>query len=220
MRGKLADLFAPHYCCSCGEIGSPLCNRCMYDIVNDGTSQCMACLKPTARFGDICKECTVPYSRGWFAGMHGSALRQLINYFKFKNMRHAAYFLAKLLDATLPDLPATVTVVPVPTVPSHIRQRGYDHALLIAKHFARMRGLGCSADLLRRGITTQRGANRSIRDQQAAQAFACTKRLQGTYLLIDDVSTTGATLKYAAKALRSAGAEEVWVAAVSREPLD
>jgi predicted amidophosphoribosyltransferase len=39
------------------------------------------------------------------------------------------------------------------------------------------------------------------------------------YLLVDDVVTTGATIKYAAKALKDAGAGDVWVAAIARQPL-
>jgi len=40
------------------------------------------------------------------------------------------------------------------------------------------------------------------------------------YLLVDDVMTTGSTLKYAARALKQAGASQVWVAVIARQTLD
>ncbi|MET0980124.1 MAG: phosphoribosyltransferase family protein [Candidatus Saccharimonadales bacterium] len=39
-------------------------------------------------------------------------------------------------------------------------------------------------------------------------------------MLIDDVVTTGATIKYAAESLRQAGATQIWVAVIARQPLD
>ncbi|RYF28401.1 MAG: hypothetical protein EOO17_04860 [Chloroflexi bacterium] len=68
----------------------------------------------------------------------------------------------------------------------------------------------------------QRHATKSQRRKQASRAFTCKSELSTdtTYLLLDDVVTTGATMEYAAKCLRDAGAGDVWVAAIARQPLD
>ncbi|MNH40046.1 DNA utilization protein GntX [compost metagenome] len=67
--------------------------------------------------------------------------------------------------------------------------------------------------------TKQRDANRAVRAAQAKRAFKARSSTDShCYLLIDDVVTTGATIKYAAKALRDAGAKDVWVAAIARQP--
>lgn len=122
----------------------------------------------------------------------------------------------------LPELPAETVVVPIPTVRAHIRQRGYDHALLLARYIAQERNLACAQPLERRTATTQRGVDRKARRIQAEAAFRVSTGLQPDvpYLLIDDVVTTGATLRYGAKALKSAGATTVWAAAVARQPLN
>lgn len=130
--------------------------------------------------------------------------------------------LAELLDATLPVMPPGTVVVPLPTIRPHIRQRGYDHMLLIARAFVRMRHLRIDTSLRRTGISKQLGSSRRERTQQAKSAYSVAKKLDGSrpYLLLDDVFTTGASLHYAAETLRVAGAHEVWVSVIARQPLD
>lgn len=93
---------------------------------------------------------------------------------------------------------------------------------LIARHFARQRNLPFVATLQRRTNTKQRAASARQRTTNAKEAFAVHKKPdpEKIYLLIDDVVTTGATIKYATKTLLDAGAMTVWVASISRQPLD
>jgi ComF family protein len=150
------------------------------------------------------------------------ALEKLINAYKFENAIAAHRFLGDLLLARLPDLPANAVIVPVPTINNHVRQRGYDHMQLIAKYVARKRGVRSSFLLRRRTTTHQRDASRADRERQAAEAYAVHGSIDPAvpYLILDDVATTGATLRYAARVLREAGAETIWMAAVARQPLD
>lgn len=138
------------------------------------------------------------------------------------NMRSAYRPLGALLDAHLPILPERVIITPIPTVSSHIRQRGYDHMQLIAHYLAKTRNLRVDPILQRATSTKQRDAGRRQRIKQAKEAFVCVKppNDQAIYLLLDDVVTTGATMKYAAQTLRDAGAQTVWVASISRQGLD
>jgi ComF family protein len=148
-------------------------------------------------------------------------LQRLIGLYKFERAKSAYSDLGDLLLAALPDLPPDTVVVPVPTLPSHIRQRGYDHTLLIARYVAKSRNLKLEQALSRRNTTTQRHSSASVRQAQAKDAFKATQELdsQKIYLLIDDVATTRSTIKYAAKTLRDAGAGDVWVAVVARQVL-
>lgn len=221
MRFAVSDLIAPHYCCSCGVVGKILCDYCKYDIISSIPVFCLQCLKPVGRFGDVCKQCKTYYAKGWVVGHHRAAIKQLIAEYKFHSAKSAGNELALLLSEALPNLPNDVIITSVPTVHSHIRQRGYDHTSAIAAKLAKDRHLPFSRTLKRQHNYTQRGSNKSTRLAQAKEAFgAVSVQVGAKYLLIDDVCTTGATVNYAAKALLDAGASEVWVAVVSREPLD
>ena len=220
MLKYLADTFAPHYCCSCGEIGTVLCEHCKYDITSEAFERCIACLGPTKPASNLCSLCRMPYARVWCVGERGDALKAVINLYKFHSTRAAAETFVDLLDQTIPLLPSQTRVVAVPTIATHIRRRGYDHMSLIAHLFAARRGLEVSHALLRVDHSHQQGASRRQRLEQAKRAFGFTSTEQVPHLLIDDVYTTGATVQYAAQALRSAGASEVYVAVLSRQPLE
>jgi len=142
--------------------------------------------------------------------------------YKFERARSAYKQLGDLLNDVLPDLPAETVIVPVPTTPSRIRERGYDHMLLIAKHLVRSRGLQCRQLVERQTNTKQRQSTARQRLAQAKRAFVVRVAIEPgvPYLLIDDVITTGATIRYASQALRDAGAKHVWVVVVARQTLD
>lgn len=222
MLDMLMSLIAPHHCCGCDIVGTVLCESCKYNILDDPFVGCISCGAGLAGQSGICKRCTVPYSRGWCVADRRSTVQNLIGNYKFNNTRGAHIELAELLNDRLPMLPSNVVVVPVPTVSSHIRERGYDHMLLVAKRLARLRSLPLETALQRKTKTKQRDATARRRNKQAKDAFYCPKVLDSSrvYLVLDDVITTGATVKYASRALLDAGAKEVWVASISRQPLD
>jgi len=154
-------------------------------------------------------------------GSRADALKKVVDDYKFERTRAAHVLLADLFDATLPTLPVDTIVVPVPTIAKHVRMRGYDHMRLIGREFARTRRLPYSPCLYRATATMQRGASRALRREQAAAAFmAHGVRKDARYMVVDDVSTTGATLEYAARTLLEAGAHEVWVAVLATQPLE
>jgi len=221
MIDDLLAILAPHPCYGCGKIGTLLCDNCKYNIINEYANSCIACGKLAGNEG-VCRSCSTPYVRGWCIGERTNELQMLIDGYKFQYERAAYRPLADLLLNCIDQLPGNTVVVPISTISSHIRQRGYDHTYLIAREFARRRGLKLQRPLLRLTKSTQRNANRATRIAQAKRAFCVSQKLSHAvpYLLIDDVITTGSTLTYATLAMKAAGAREVWVAAIARQPLD
>lgn len=221
MLDKVLSTVAPHYCCGCDKIGSLLCDNCKYNISAEASPFCIVCHRPTSRMW-LCSDCKMPYERAWAVGERADVLQRLIGLYKFERAKAAYVPLGDLLLSALPDLPLETVVVPVPTVWAHVRERGYDHTLLIAKYIAKARNLSCCQLVERQNIDKQRQATARQRLDQARRAFLVTRSINSDipYLLIDDVMTTGSTIKYAAKALREAGAKHVWVAIIARQTLD
>lgn len=220
MIDSILQIVAPHHCYGCGKIGSLLCANCKYDITSEQNFACVNCRKP-CRDG-VCFACHLPYQKAWYVGERRAVLEELIDAYKFEHVKAARQTFADLLNESLPVLPERTVVVPLPTISPHIRQRGYDHMLLIAQAFAKARHLKVDTSLQRIGSSKQLGSSRRDRFRQAKSAFQTSKNLDASvpYLLLDDVFTTGASLQYATEALQKAGACEVWVAVIARQPLD
>lgn len=217
----LLSHLAPHLCCGCGKIGTLLCDNCKYNIVSEPYAGCLGCGGLTSGTNS-CIQCQNQYQKAWCVGDRSGVLQRLIGDFKFQRMKQGYRPLAALLLARIDQLSPATIVVPIPTVSAHIRERGYDHTYLLASRVAKVRGLRLSQSLQRKTRTKQRDANYRTRMKQAKVAFGVTEQLDPTvpYLLIDDVVTTGATIKYAAQALRNAGARTIFVAVIARQPID
>lgn len=218
----LLDIVAPHHCCGCGEIGHGICKGCINNIIETPFLYCAACTQLPAGVSGICSTCRPPYKRIWVGGERVDTLDTAIDRYKFAAARGMLASLVNVVDARLPSLPKEIVFVPIPTISKHVRERGFDHAVLLAKELGERRKLAVATSLLRRRTNTvQREATARRRKLQAKEAFRVQGKVDDTaiYVLVDDVMTTGATLHYGAKTLRDAGAQEVWAVVVARQVL-
>lgn len=220
MINRLLNIVAPHLCYGCSKLGTTICENCKYNIVSEPYERCLNC-RTLLGVDRSCSHCRTPYRRSWAVGERHDILEKVLNGYKFSYEKDSHAVLAGLLDAVLPNLPKNIIVTYIPTLPSHIRQRGFDHAKLIARSFSRTRSHFCAPHLVRITNSKQLGASRKDRMKQAERAFSAQDVVKdGLYLIVDDIFTTGATMKYAAQSLLEAGAGEVWVAVIARQPLD
>ena len=222
MIDHLLAPFAPHICYGCGFVDSPLCDSCTNDIKYDDFGRCIWCMKPTAN-SHQCKKCATQYgaSAAWAAGVRETVLMEVVDGYKFDACRGAAVELAALLDATLPLFETAPIVTWVPTTPAHIRERGFDHAALLARTLARCRGYVATPLLSRVNSLTQHTLGRAARERVASETFvAIPERINPLtpVLLVDDILTTGATLRACIRELRKHSEAGIYVAVVCRQP--
>lgn len=209
-RISIIDLFAPHSCRGCGRLGSPLCNRCKKYILSTNPNICPFCHQQNLGFCPQCKPTTPIYTIGERSGL----LDLVLHAYKYDSVRALAPTLAELLASKLPaDLPTTTFIVPLPTATHHVRSRGFDHTLLLAKHLSHLTGFKIAKLLERNRNTVQVGTDKITRITQARSAYALnphsTISSSATYLLLDDIWTTGASMLAAADILKSAGAHNL-----------
>lgn len=221
MLDTMLRLIAPHSCCGCGYLGSILCHQCKDDIVSEPFSQCVVCLKPTAGANLCTSRCLLPAEAVWCVGQRSGPLKSLLDRYKFDAAREASSVLISLLDNSLPLLPTQTVVVAVPTASSHRRARGFDHMGRVARGFARHRRLAYGTPLSRNGGETQHFKTKRERETAAERDIQLSgQAVSPAVLLLDDIYTTGATIRRSVKLLRSAGATELYVGLIARQPLD
>jgi len=181
-------------CVVCGAIGPGICRACV------------GLLDPSLRWradGPI---------DGWtslFA--YEGAGRRVVTRLKYANHRDALDQLVGALSGLTAGL-GIDAVTWVPTSAQRRRRRGFDQAELLARGVARTNALECRRLLRRAPGGSQTGHDRVTR---ARVGFESVAGVVGTVLVIDDVRTTGASLRAAAAAVRSGGAEHVLAVTVA-----
>lgn len=184
---RCVSWLAPHTCLVCKIEGSPLCALCGSSFA--ASNQVLDLTLSAA------------YTRAWAVTDYSGLAKELVYSLKFNRGKQSASVIASLMDATLPSFPPATIVSHIPTAQTRIRMRGYDQAALIAILFAKKRQLKHLKCLQRVTKTRQVGASRQQRSNQMKAAFRVhkPKRLHDRpILLIDDITTTGATLNAAA----------------------
>lgn len=220
----LAVVLAPD-CASCHQpldrptLGA-VCHPC-WDAVRAFTPPlCDICGDPLPTWralslaAAVCPRCRRrrrPIDRARAAGPYDDALRAIVHAFKYEGRRSLAGPLGSLMRARGGVvLDGAVAVVPVPLHASRLRERGFNQALDLCRHLGppvvgalrRARATASQASL----PAAQRHGN--VRDAFVATRQAARLR-QAVVVVVDDVTTTGATLDACATALKGAGVREV-----------
>jgi ComF family protein len=219
----------PLRCLLCGDRGSrgrDLCAGCERDIALN-VPCCPRCALPLEAPAPLCGECIerdAPFAAAWVPFRYEHPLDLLESRFKFRGDLAAGRVLASLMIERIandaPPLPDAI--VPVPLHVSRLRDRGYNQAHELAKPLARACGVPLAADLLRRGRATvaQTGLDAAARRRNLRNAFSVAEKhpIPACVALLDDVMTTGTTVRECARVLRRAGVERVEVWALARAP--
>jgi ComF family protein len=159
------------------------------------------------------------------AALYAGPVQELIHRFKYGAKVHLSQPLGLLTAKAVGEFAgrSPEVVVPVPLHRKRLRQRGYNQSQLLGKVVAKQWCLPLSVGNLRRVRWTepQTGLDAVDRVTNVAGAFEVSKPelLRGRrVLLIDDVLTTGSTMRACAEALKEAGVAEVYAVTVARAP--
>ena len=156
------------------------------------------------------------------AGSYVPPLSTAIVRFKYEGRAELARSLAPLVVPAIRqlELPLGTALVPVPLHPRRLATRGYNQAALLAQELAPRAGLDCDVRLLKRSRETERqvGKTRALRLTNASGAFELRRKGPTSVVLVDDVVTTGSTVRACAQALAQAEVQLVAVVALAHAP--
>jgi ComF family protein len=232
---SLLEFFLPRMCLFCGvPVGETavvaVCPDCEAQITWVASPLCTCCGRVFAsRDGAdrVCGDCQTdppPFARARAAALYDGPVAQAITRFKFSRqlallpvMQH---WLKRPLSLEL--VAAADLLAPVPLHPKRIKNRGFNQSLFLAQGFP---GALVAREVVVRTRHTppQVGLNPKERQDNVKGAFAVTDPARvkdKSVLLIDDLYTTGSTVKECARVLLKAGARRVEVLTVARVKYD
>jgi ComF family protein len=209
------SLLFPERCLSCREILPPgetfaLCASCHKNFVPAGRI-CPVCEHPNSRGAECsCPQSLSPLSSLVALTWYDRQWRQLLHDLKYRKRRSLARPFGRWLGREIirqafcePDL-----VVPIPLHRCREKERGFNQSALIGRHTAAVLGVPCRQILSKiRHTQSQTTISRRERRENVRGAFGTVKLPPSgsTILLIDDIYSTGATMKEAAALLRKSG---------------
>jgi predicted amidophosphoribosyltransferase len=158
-------------------------------------------------------------ARAWTPLAFEGPARAIVHALKFRGALGLAELMAAQMVATAPPglLADGVALVPVPTPPARRRRRGFDHAALLARAVGARTGLPVVTCLRRAGpAPRQAGARRAQRLARGRVQVEVCGPVPPRAVLVDDVHTTGATLRECARKLQGNDAFEVTALAYAR----
>ncbi len=214
LKKFLIDLIFPVQCLGCSQEGGWLCQGCLEKIkINFNNEAC-----PVG--GDLLGVWTV-------ADYNQPLLMKILHSFKYNFIVDLGEILADLLIQFLASkikeqkIPNFDLVIAVPLAKKRYLWRGFNQAEILAQKVSQQFGWRLSSDIIFRRYYNrpQVGLKAESRQSNVRGIFAVNNPLllkNRKILLIDDVLTTGATIKECAKVLKNAGAGEVWGLAIAK----
>ena len=227
MFNNLLNILFPESCPMCDKPSSehktaPFCSECWQTIVPYKGPGCRICSKPLASDAStVCGECMKDepaFSSVMIFGLYRGALRKAINLLKYHNVKRLSKPLADILLNI--NTPAIDGILPVPLHRKRLRHREFNQSALLARYVAHNLGVPLIIDCLIKMTDTlpQVGLTSKERKENISNAFGIQDNtlVKGkNIMLIDDVITTGATVRECSKILKKAGAHDIHVVALA-----
>lgn len=224
---EAARIVLPSWCAVCEEElpwrarTASCCARCWSALPKIRGVKCDSCALPLAGEGTArCINCQLdPLPLAWCDawGHYSGGLEKLLHAFKFGKHDFLDDAFASLVEETLRERDFD-SIVPVPMSRKKERRRGYNQAELLARALGKRVGVRCQMLLSKRADgPAQSLLPRERRAANVRHAFRASSQADGkSLLLIDDICTTGQTLRACANELLRAGAARVCAITVAK----
>ena len=229
----LLDLIFPKYCVNCRKSGSYICTNCFSFISFDVLMICLFCNRPTID-GLTHPRCQGKYiiDGAFSALVYKGIVKKLVYNFKYKpylsdlksslvELFYEAIIQNEMFIRTIEQCNnETIVLVPIPLHKSRLRNRGYNHAKILALGLCEKLDLQMTEILERtRATKSQFGLNLKQRKENISGSFVIRPNMPipKCVFLVDDILTTGSTLLEATRILKKQGARKVWGLTLARD---
>ena len=224
---SLLDLFFPRFCLGCGFLGCYICPRCKKNLSYFEREVCLYCGRASL-LGMTHPGC---FRKNGVDGMtaifhYNDFLKKIIKDIKYRLAKDVweEFRLTISPEALLKlglyrRLDNNLLVQPIPLHENKYKVRGFNQAKMISDYFQLFLKLKQINILVRRKETFAQAQCKKNKDRlnNIRGAFVVKERISGgSIILVDDVVTSGATVKEAAKVLKKSGAEKVFVLALAK----
>ncbi len=224
----LKDLLFPKFCLDCGYLGVYICPKCRQKLRYVENDTCSYCQRPSF-FGLTHPGCQKLHSLDGVVSIfyYNDFLKKIIKSIKYRLATEVWSDFCRIIKpeglskiSFYKKLADKFFLQPIPLHPSRLKSRGFNQARIIAYYFQgylsyplvdwlkRIRPTAAQAQLTK-GRMRYRNVNQAF---QVNDTAAKGQKI----ILIDDVMTTGATLKAAASALKKAGAARVYALVIAK----
>jgi ComF family protein len=227
--GALLNLFFPSKCPVCNNRSdstayNPICTECWKTIERYTGPACSICGLPAVSEHTLsCEQCVKdePHVSGvLYYSIYDGVIREAIHLLKFSGIKRLSEPLGALLSELI--IPEADGIVPVPLHKNTLLKREFNQTALIARYLSKALKIPLMTGVLEkiRETPMQTELIRKDRLKNVKNAYTASEDVKGKrLLLIDDVITTGATVRECARTLIKAGAEKVTVIALARSAL-
>lgn len=221
MLKALADILFPEVCllCGSGSLDGGLCAACgsALDAMSIRPPMCTLCGEPfpsSSGPDHACGSCLSdkpPFSAARSALVYDGAALEAVHRLKYAGDVNLAAVLGPYAASAAALMPVPHAVVPVPLHPARLKERGFNQSLLLAREVAKALRASLDIDGLARVRQTPQQTTLTAAERRKNVAGAFRVARPGSFkgrqvLLVDDVYTTGSTIRECAKALRDDGA--------------
>jgi len=226
---SIKDLLFPKFCLGCGYIGTYICSRCASSLEYVKDDICLYC-QHSSLFGFTHPVCQKKYGLDGILSIfsYNNLMKKIIKNIKY---RLATEVLRELESVVKPEMLSKILfykkikyrfyLQPIPLHLRRLRDRGFNQALLLAQFFNRYLDFDEKDILIRKKETLSQATMKETKDRYfnmlGAFALRQGESVSGkNFILIDDVATTGATIKEAAKILKKNGANKVFALTLAK----